>query len=347
VTPILEVYSDLPTRLERKMKEIRMPLKWFDLDGFITETLRFLDGKANYPTLAITWVGAPGRCPNDETDENWDFRSKLLTESVFLFFPLALPDMEGSFDCADGSSYLVTARDFYGEDDEEPVKEYDDDPEERFVIEDVIGALLRVDGNEMTVNLAVCPMSGCLPPPTVDLLVDGHFLERLLVYFMNRFVIRDAQEPISEEAVQRLCEECQRRSATQKPSDMKQEMKQRIKELLSEDAGKEFDVVIGPETEFKSFSVMIDTRTEDCIKRQYAYSYYERRKTLRDTYVFARGEVFAEEWEHTQTWGPKSGMNLQRAAKLFWDALDEAKQELETEGREVNLRFLENQREAH
>jgi hypothetical protein len=329
------------------MQAKRIPLKKFDLDGFICETLRFLDGKANYPTLAITWVEAPGRYPNDEADESWDFKAKLLTEAVYLFFPFALPDMEGSFDCADGRSYLVTASDFYREGDEGPAEEYDDNPDERFAIEDIIGSLLRVDGHEMTMNLAICPLSGCIPPPTIDLLPEGHFIEQKLMDFVNRFVIRDSQEVDSAETVQRLCEVCQRRSATQKPSDMKQEMKERIKTLFREDAGKGFDVVIWPETQFKDFSVVIDTRTEDCIKRQYAYSYYERRKTLRDTYVFARGEVVAEEWEHSQTWGPKSGMNLERATKMFWDALQEAKRELESQGREVKLRFLEDQREAH
>jgi hypothetical protein len=159
--------------------------------------------------------------------------------------------------------------------------------------------------------------------------------------------MQDAQEPTPEEAAQQFCEECQRRSATQKPSDMRQEMKERIKKLFREDGGKGFDVVISPETQFKDFSVVIDTRTEDCIKRQYAYSYYERRKTLRDTYIFARGEVIVEEWQHSQSWGPKSGMNLERAEKLFWDVLKEAKQELENEGTEVKLRFLEDQRGAH
>ena len=321
------------------MTEIRIPLEKFDLDSFIDGTLAFLKGKADSPTLAITWVDEPGRYSNDETDVNWDFKSKLLTEPVSVFFPLALPDMEGSFECADGTSYLVTARDFYEEDDTDPEQEYDEDPDERFVMEDIIGALLRVDGNEMTVNLAVCPMSGCIPPPTIDLLPEGHFLEKRLVDFVNGFVIQDAQEPTPEEAVQRLCEECQRRSATQKPSDMRQEMKQKIKALLREDAGKGFDVVIWPETQFKDFSVVIETRTQDCIKREYAYSYYERRKTLRDSYLFARGEVIVEEWEHTQSWGPKSGMNLERAVKLFWDCLKEAKQEVEGKGIKVQLRI--------
>lgn len=328
------------------MHEIRVPLEWFDLDGFITETLRFLDNHVDHPTLAITWVQAPGRCPNDETDRNWNFRAKLLDESVFLFFPFAITDMEGSFDCADGQSYRHASYGIEEVDEGEDEPEYEDETDESPFGDDVIGYLIKVEDGTITLNSSICAICGCYPPPTVDLLPDADFLEGPLVEFVNSFVIQDAQKPTPEEVVQRSCEECQRRSATRKPSDMKQEMKQRIKELLSEDAGKGFDVIIGPETEFKSFSVVIETRTEDCIKREFAYSYYDRHKTLRDTYVFARGEVIVEEWKHTQGWGPKSGMNLERAAKLFWDAFQEAKQELESEGREVNLRFLADQRGA-
>ena len=128
------------------MKEIRIPSAKFDLDGFISETLRFLDGKANYPTLAITWVEAPGRYPNDETDESWDFKAKLLTEAVYLFFPFALPDMEGSFDCADGQSYKDPWDAMQGldEGEEEPEDEdvEDETDESPFIGED----LSRVPG---------------------------------------------------------------------------------------------------------------------------------------------------------------------------------------------------------
>ena len=86
------------------MKEVRIPLEKFDLDGFINKTLRFLDEKADPAYFSHYVGGSSRRYPNDETDENWDFRSKLLSEPVYLFFPFALPDMEGSFDCADGLS---------------------------------------------------------------------------------------------------------------------------------------------------------------------------------------------------------------------------------------------------
>ncbi len=170
------------------MKEIRIPLEKFDLDGFIKETLRFLDDKVDHPTLAITWVVAPGSYPNDETDENWDFRSKLLNEHVYLFFPFALPDMEGSFDCADGQPYRVRAEDVWGKDEEWDDEEGYDDDDEEFTIEDIIGYLIRFDNGRFEVNPAVCPLSGGYPSPTVDLLNENHFLEKQQADFLNRFI---------------------------------------------------------------------------------------------------------------------------------------------------------------
>ncbi|MFH1114174.1 MAG: hypothetical protein V1792_09660 [Pseudomonadota bacterium] len=175
------------------MNAIRVPLEKFDLDGFINKTLKFLDYKADYPTLAITWVEAPGRYPNDETDENWDFRSKLLCEPVYLFFPFALPDMEGSFDCADGQSYRVTAKDYYGEDEEWDDEEGYDDDDEEFSIEDIIGYLIRFIDGVFDINLAICPLSGGFPPPTVDLLDEKHFLEKKLIDFISGFVSADTE----------------------------------------------------------------------------------------------------------------------------------------------------------
>jgi hypothetical protein len=169
------------------MRKILIASETFDLDGFISETLRFLDDKVDQPTLAITWVEAPGRYPNDETDENWDFRAKLMNEPVYLFFPFALPDMEGSFDCADGRSYRVRAEDVWGKDEECEEEGYDDSDEE-FVLEDIIGYLIRLDKGTFEVNLAICPLRGGYPPPTVDLLDENHFLEKQQADFLNRFI---------------------------------------------------------------------------------------------------------------------------------------------------------------
>jgi hypothetical protein len=174
------------------MKEIRIPLEKFDLDGFINETLRFLDSKVNYPTLAITWVEAPGHCPNDETDENWDFRAKLLREPVFLFFPFAIPDLEGSFDCADDQSYMDPwhdeTRPCGGEGEPEDEDEDDKTDDSPFFGETLVGFLIRVEEGTISLTSAVCAMCGCCPPPTVDLLPDGGFLEKPLVDFVSLFM---------------------------------------------------------------------------------------------------------------------------------------------------------------
>jgi hypothetical protein len=173
------------------MEQIRIPLDMFNLDGFISETLRFLDNTVDYPTLAITWVEAPGRCPNDETDESWDFKSKLLTEAVYLFFPFAITDMEGSFDCADGQSYRhpSVALQQLAEDQEEP--DYGDQIGECPFGDAIIGYLIRVEEGTISVASAVCAICGCYPPTTVDLLPDGDFLEKPLVDFIKGFVKAD------------------------------------------------------------------------------------------------------------------------------------------------------------
>ncbi len=207
------------------MKEIRIPLEKFDLDGFINETLKFLDRKVDHPRLAITWVEAPGRCPNDETDKNWDFRSKLLSEPVYLFFPFALPDLEGSFNCADGQSYMHPSdagdRSYGGEAE----SEYEEEIEENPLREDIIGYLVQVKDGTISIMSAICPLCGCCPPPTVDLLPDGYFLEQPLVNFIKGFVPKDLQASSSDEIAPRLDQELRNANTTQKPSDMKKEMK--------------------------------------------------------------------------------------------------------------------------
>ncbi len=113
-----------------------------------------------------------------------------------------------------------------------------------------------------------------------------------------------------------------------------------------EDDGKGCDVVITTGRRPQYFSAVIDSRTGDCLKRTFRYWYSDRTKSLTDTYVFARGEVVAEEWTHKQTWGPRTKMSYEEAAKLFWESLREAKQELECEGRKIKLVFLEHRTEA-
>jgi hypothetical protein len=329
------------------MKEIRIPLEMFNLDEFLNQTLRFLRTVVTEecdPSYGVTWVEAPGGYPHDGDQQGWDFRAKLMNEPVHLFFTFAFFSDDKVVDCADGNSYPCPWKNTGYWDPSQEEDDEEDDNSIPFTVQDLVGYLIRVEDGIISCSSATSRPFAGMPPFRVDLLPDGDFLEQPLVEFVNRFVIQDAQELTPEEAVQQLCEECQRRSATQKPSDMRQEMKESIKRLLGEDAGKGFDVVIGSVTEFKSFSAVIETRTQDCIKREYAYSYYERHKALRDTYLFARGEVIVEEWKHTQSWGPKSGMNLERATKMFWDALQEAKQEVESEGREVKLRFFEKQK---
>src|SRR5208283_5038098 len=124
---------------EKTMKDINVPVENFDLDGFINKTMDFLKTQTSEeinPSAAITWVESPDRCPHDEGEQGWDFRSKLLEGKVFLFFPFGFSDLEGSFDCADGNSY----RDKSGEGES---AENEDD--ERLFGDGIIGYLVRVE----------------------------------------------------------------------------------------------------------------------------------------------------------------------------------------------------------
>jgi len=121
------------------MNELRVPLEKFDLDRFSVKILDFLKNQAAEdldPSGSIYWVESPDRCPHDEGEQGWDFRSKLLEGKVFLFFPFGFSDLEGSFDCADGNSY----RDKSGEGES---AENEDD--ERLFGDGIIGYLVRVE----------------------------------------------------------------------------------------------------------------------------------------------------------------------------------------------------------
>jgi hypothetical protein len=161
------------------MKEICIPLEKFDLDRFIGKILDFLKSQVTEdvdPSCAISWVESPGGCPNDGDDGGWDFRSKLLNGKAFLFFPFAFPGYEGSFECADGNCYRVLSED------------EDEDDDQDFVEEDVIGYLVRVSDGSISIASAICPLSGSIPPPTIDLLHYCKELEQPMIDFIQGFI---------------------------------------------------------------------------------------------------------------------------------------------------------------
>ena len=166
------------------MQDINVPLKNFDLDGFINKTMDFLKAQASEdldPSGSIYWVESPGRCPHDEGEKGWDFRSKLLEGKVFLFFPFGFSDLEGSFDCADGNSYRDSSGDVgYVENEEETEKCSFGDG--------IIGYLVRVNDGSISIRAAICALAVCLPPPTVDLITDCGVFEQPMTEFIQAFV---------------------------------------------------------------------------------------------------------------------------------------------------------------
>src|SRR5208283_727279 len=110
---------------EKTMKDINVPLENFDLDGFIYKTIDFLKAQASEdldPSGSIYWVESPGRCPHDEGEKGWDFRSKLMEDHVFLFFPFAAPGDPVELHCADGNSYSLSS-----DEDEDGEGTYEDE----------------------------------------------------------------------------------------------------------------------------------------------------------------------------------------------------------------------------
>jgi hypothetical protein len=161
------------------MKEIRVSLDKFDLDGFIGKVLDYLKplvSESVDPCCAISWVEAPGRYPHDADEHGWDFRSRLLNDRVFLFFPFAYPDYRGSFNCADGGCYRV------------PVEDEDEYDDQFLVEEDVVGYLVRVSDGVISIASAICPLSGSIPPATIDLLPDCKELEQPMIDFIQGFM---------------------------------------------------------------------------------------------------------------------------------------------------------------
>lgn len=171
------------------MKEIRIPMEKFDLDGFINETLRFLETVVSEecdPSYGITWVEAPGGYPYDGDTTGWDFRSKLMNESVYLFFPFASFFGEKLVGCADGNSYQCPWKNSGYWD---PSQDEDDEGDELpFTVEDLVGYLVRVEDGTISIMSATSGPFAGMPPFRVDLLPGGDFLEQPLVDFVNRFI---------------------------------------------------------------------------------------------------------------------------------------------------------------
>jgi hypothetical protein len=169
------------------MKEMRIPLEKFDLDGFVSGIMIFLKSRTlegSDPSPLICWAESPGAELQFVDENGWDFRSKLLNEPDYLFFPFAHPDLRGSFDCADGQSYRVRVNHLWGEDGKCADLEKREESDEPVLVEVIFGYLVRLDGGEVEVILADFPLMGF----TVNPICDGHFLEQQMVDFINRFI---------------------------------------------------------------------------------------------------------------------------------------------------------------
>lgn len=170
------------------MQEIRMPLQLFDLDGFIKETLEFLKTVVSEecdPSYAITWSSAPGGYPYDGDQKGWDFKSKLMNEPIYLFFPFAHFVEDKLVGCADGRFYQCPWKNTGYWDPADEGEEGDDIP---FTVEDHVGYLVRVEDGTIIFSLATSGPFAGIPPIKVIPLSDGDFLAKPLIAFIKRFI---------------------------------------------------------------------------------------------------------------------------------------------------------------
>jgi hypothetical protein len=139
---------------EIKMKEIRISMEKFDLDGFIKKVLEFLESVVSEecdPTYGITWSETPDGYPRYGSEEGWDFKTKLLDEPVILFFPFASFWGEKTVRCADGNLYQCPWKNTGYWDPCEDEDEGDDE-ENPFGCEDLVGYLVRVQDGTICIT---------------------------------------------------------------------------------------------------------------------------------------------------------------------------------------------------
>lgn len=161
------------------MKEIRMPVEWFNLQGLLEQTVQFLKEQVSPgvdPTFGIVWVQNPGEVPIFGPEEGWDVLAAI-QEGKHVFFPFAHYYDDGILTCADGENY-----------DLEIDKESD---EHQFYIgmEDAAGYIIRVQDGYVTVNPAIDAGGACTaPPPSVELCDDLGPLEVPMTKYIAQFI---------------------------------------------------------------------------------------------------------------------------------------------------------------
>ncbi len=151
------------------MKEIRIPLGQFDLEGFLTSTIEFLSEwfpSEVDPNYGIVWVQDIGDVPVFGAESGWDVLCALKEERKTVFFPFAYSDDDGTLICADWITYL------------RPLTEENYDGRILVGWEDLIGFVVQITDGTVIINSAIYAGGACPgPEQRVDFYPNHGLLE--------------------------------------------------------------------------------------------------------------------------------------------------------------------------
>ena len=168
------------------MIEIKMPVQKFDVEGFVTDILKFIESQgigADGPETVIAEVEEDGSTPNwGELISDRNILHELLEEEKALFFTFSDTNIGEPISCADGNSYQIDNDEEYDEEDDE---------EESFCMgeAEVVGYVLKVSQGELSIQTVVHgPGLMCFDGPSVEEIEDAGPFEQGMTEYLKRFV---------------------------------------------------------------------------------------------------------------------------------------------------------------
>jgi hypothetical protein len=161
------------------MKEIRLPLNFFDLEGLLKQTIDFLKEQVSPeadPSFAMVWVENPGDVPTFGPQAGYDVLAAI-QGGKHVFFPFAVYYDDLIVTCADGENYALEL-------DEES------DESECFIdMKDAVGYLIQVQDDYVIIDPAIHAGGGSIaPPPSVDLCEDLGPLKKPMAEYIAQFI---------------------------------------------------------------------------------------------------------------------------------------------------------------
>ena len=166
------------------MKENRIPLENFDLEGFVGKIESYLKVRIwsdLNPFLVMEAMDEINGQPYSAFENAIDLIESLKGGQQLVFFPFADYDEDGTI-CADGK--------LYKEGREQEIEDGEVIEETFFVgMEESLGFLVQLEGGDLVFRPAMYICGACIaPPPRVDLVDDCDFLEQPMTRFLEEFV---------------------------------------------------------------------------------------------------------------------------------------------------------------